>query len=178
MSLVDKVNFELISENTNSPYNGSKFEAYKKLGAKRKGKVSEALLSDLLTKMGHKVEMPTHSNHDRIIDGKEMELKTSTLNAPKFEVFSFLQLRPLQKVDGYLFTCILPNDIRIFEASKDVVLDLIDNYTMRPQQGGGLKGMSKEEFKALSIDEKLAHNDTYLWYATLEELEANCKEIV
>lgn len=167
--LTSLVDFNIIKEASANPYQGQKFGPYKALGAKRKGAVSERFIKDLFTKMGRKVEDASHTNHDLKINGENVELKTSTLNAPKYNVFSFLQIRPSQSrkvdeangYDQYMFACVLPNELRVFTMSIDKVYELIDNGTMRPQHGG-----------------KNGASGTYTYYATIEDLRRDAVEVI
>ena len=158
-NMIDLVDFSLIDNSFDERYEGSRFENYKKLGAKQKGAVSERILSDVLSQLGHVVESPLSSDHDRIIDGVKIEMKSSTLNKGT-DKFSFLQIRPNQDVDKYMFSTFLPNDLRIFVMDKSKVLELIEENIIKPQHGGN-KGNS----------------GTFCYYPTLEKLEELATEI-
>ena len=162
------VDFGMIAEANKSPYVNQKFGPYKALGAKRKGAVSERFIKGVFTSLGSLVEDATHTNHDLKIDGKNVELKTSTLNAPDYSKFSFLQIRPDQSrladpengYDYYMFACVLPNSLRVFTMDISKVYSLIESNVMKPQHGG-----------------KNGNSGTYTYYATLEDLERDAVEI-
>ena len=158
--LVDLVDFSIIDNSFDPRYEGSKFENYKKLGAKQKGAVSERMLSTVLEGLGHKVESSLNSDHDRLVDGVKVEMKTATLVKNTEEKLSFLQIRPNQDLDKYLMTVILPNDIESYWIEKSKILELIETGRVYPQHGG-----------------KNGNSGTYCWYPSLTELRSVGKKV-
>lgn len=158
--LIDLVDFSLISESFDPRYEGSKFEDYKKLGAKQKGAVSEKMLSVILAALGYKVESPLNSDHDRIVNGEKIEMKTATLVKDTEEKLSFLQIRPDQDLERYLMTAILPNSLEMYWIEKEKILELIEEGSVRPQHGG-----------------KRGNSGTYCWYPSLTELRLVGKKV-
>ena len=59
------------------PWHNTEFEGYRYVGNKQKGAWGEQVASHMLETMGCKVEPPTNAGHDRIIDGKKVEMKFS-----------------------------------------------------------------------------------------------------
>lgn len=53
------------------------FHKYHKLGNKQKGTLGEYFVERLMKKQGYNVTPPTDTDHDRIIDGLKVEIKTS-----------------------------------------------------------------------------------------------------
>ena len=157
--MINLVNFEMIESNFDARYEGSKFESYKKLGAKQKGAVSERILTDVLTQMDFDVQMPINSDHDRIIDGVKVEMKCSTLNKGT-EKFSFLQIRPNQDNEQYMFGLFFPNNLRVFTLDKATIKELIGTNEIKPQHGGNN-----------------GNSGTFCWYPTIDRLEQVAQEI-
>jgi hypothetical protein len=158
--LLQYVDFDIIDESFDSNYLGSKFENYKKLGAKQKGAVSERLLTSILIGLGHNVTDPLNTDHDRIVDGIKTEMKTATIIKDTLDKLSFLQIRPAQDVDTYLMTAVLPNDIESYWVEKKTILDLIEKGEIKPQHGG-----------------KAGNSGTFCWYPTLTNLKKVGKKV-
>lgn len=158
--LIDLVDFSIIDESFDPRYEGSKFENYKKLGAKQKGAVSERMLSTILEGLGYKVESSLNSDHDRIVNGVKVEMKTATLIKDTEEKLSFLQIRPDQDLERYLMTAILPNSLEMYWIEKDKILELIEKGRVYPQHGG-----------------KKGNSGTYCWYPSLTELRSVGKKV-
>lgn len=61
------------------PWAGSPFEWLLRLPSRRRGKAGEVLAEAWLRRLGYKVERPLDSSHDRIVEGRKVEIKFSTL---------------------------------------------------------------------------------------------------
>ena len=158
--LVEHIDFSILEDKVDERYVGSKFETYKTLAPKQKGAVSERMVSQILEAIGHDVQPPENTDHDRIVNGKKVEIKAATL-IKNSNTFSFLQIRPNQDVDYYILATILPNNIRLFKMEKETVFGLIKAGRIKPQHGGAK-----------------ANSGTYCYYPTPVELSAQTKEIL
>ena len=158
--LHEHLNFKHIIKNTDHRYEGKLFESFKNLPPSQKGKVGEAWCEEVMIALGSKVEPPESKDHDRIVDGRKAEIKSSTLNNGT-EVFSFLQIRPAQDYDFMILQAFLPDELRIFEVEKSVIRDLIDKKVIKPQHGGND-----------------GNSGTFMWYPTIEDLETHCTELI
>lgn len=153
------IDMNLIVENTDTRYEGKKFEGFKNLPPSQKGKVGEAWCENVMEALGYTVESPINKNHDRIINGRKAEIKSSTLNN-NTEKFSFLQIRPAQDYEYMILQAFLPGELRMFEIEKEEIKVLISEGTIKPQHGG-----------------KEGNSGTFMWYPTIEDLEKHCTEV-
>ena len=133
-------------------YINSPFRHLKKLLPKQKGKRYEKITENVLKAVGAKVQKPTSTEHDRIIDGKKVEIKGSMLNAGT-ENFSFLQIRPDQDYDSIYFVMLYPSQLVIMEMDKSEVRNQIEAGIFKKQHGG-----------------KKAESRTFLYYGNRETL--------
>lgn len=150
MTLVDE---NMIRPDELDPrYVGSPFQHLKVMHAKQKGKRFEMITSDVCQKLGHKVEKPTNTDHDRIIDGIKSEIKGSTL-AKGTDHFSFLQIRPDQDYERMIFSMFYPNELVLMEMDKQTIRKCIDDGVFKKQHGGNK-----------------ANSGTYCYYGNKETL--------
>ena len=82
MSIVNKIfeNKEVreyMKSHVRNNWTGTHFEDYPKLGAKQKGGFGELYVEHLMRSLGHEVELPKNTGHDRIIDKIKTEIKFS-----------------------------------------------------------------------------------------------------
>lgn len=125
----------LLPEDPDPRYINSVFCHLKNLGAKQKGKRYEKITEDVLRKLGFDVAKPTSSQHDRIVDGRKIEIKGSML-ARDSETFSFLQIRPNQEYDGIFFSMLYPDEVVIMEMDKAQILSNVQKGVFKSQHGG------------------------------------------
>lgn len=125
----------LLPEDPDPRYVNSVFCHLKGLGAKQKGKRYEKITEDVLRKIGFKVEKPTSSQHDRIINGRKVEIKGSML-ARDSNTFSFLQIRPNQEYDAIFFSMFYPDEIIIMEMDKKQIVENVKAGVFKSQHGG------------------------------------------
>lgn len=69
------------------PWAGSPFEWLMRLPSRTRGKAGELLGEAWLTRLGYDVGRPVSSEHDRIVNGRKVEIKFSTLWAQGEYVF-------------------------------------------------------------------------------------------
>ena len=69
----------LVEEKLDERYVNSPFKHLKNIPAKQKGSRFEKIVSNVLTKVGHTIQGPENSEHDRIINGVKTEIKGATL---------------------------------------------------------------------------------------------------
>lgn len=153
MNMLDLVDPALLKEEQeDARYEKSPFRQLKKLLPKQKGGRYENITECVMRKLGYTVEKPLSTDHDRIINGKKVEIKGSTLNK-NTDHFSFLQIRPDQDYESMYFVMFYPNELVIMEMTKDVVLENIRNGKFKKQHGGNK-----------------AQSGTYLYYGNRESL--------
>jgi hypothetical protein len=150
---IDLIDPKLLTEEAEDQrYVNSPFRNLKNLHAKQKGKRYEAITEQVLKKMGKSVGKPKNTDHDRIVNGKKIEIKGSTLNK-NTENFSFLQIRPDQDYDLMYFSMFYPNEFVIMSMDKDTILKNIQKGIFKKQHGGNK-----------------ADSGTYLYYGNKETL--------
>ena len=150
---IDLVDSKLLVEEKEDPrYIDSPFRNLKNLHAKQKGKRYEQITEQVLKKMGKRVGRAVNTDHDRIVNGKKVEIKGSTLNK-NVNHFSFLQIRPDQDYDLLYFSMFYPDGFYIMYMDKDTIMQNVKRGTFKKQHGGNK-----------------AESGTYLYYGNKETL--------
>ena len=77
--LMKKLTIESINwdEFATNPFSNTAWAPYLSIHPKRKGKVGEYYVDRILKEIGHEVQSPENTGHDRIIDGYKTEIKFS-----------------------------------------------------------------------------------------------------
>lgn len=102
-----------------SIWEGSKFQSFRNIPSpKSKGAQGERMVQQVMEALGHRVERPTSSEHDRIIDGWKTEIKVSTTWNETLDNWTWQQIRE-QDYDRIIFVGINPNDVSIWWATKE-----------------------------------------------------------
>lgn len=152
-NLIDLIDPVLLKEGDEDPrYALSPFRGLKNLHAKQKGSRYEQITEAVLKKMGKNVLRPTNTDHDRIVGGKKVEIKGSTLNK-NTENFSFLQIRPDQDYDFLYFSMFYPQEFVIMYMDKETIMKNIQKGIFKKQHGGNK-----------------AESGTYLYYGNKDTL--------
>ena len=113
-------------------YRNSAFQIYKHMSSKKKGAAFEAIVQEYCTQLGYTVTKPENSDHDRIINGKKVEIKGSMLWSGTNTHFRWQQLRPAQDYDVVVFLAIFPDRIEFYGATKD---DVKNNLEVQNENG-------------------------------------------
>ena len=111
---------DLVDSVSNDPYTNSKFKILKDLSSKKKGSLFEKLYTEYKLSQGVTVTKPSNSDHDRIVDGKKVEIKGSFLWGES-NTFRWQQIRTSQDYELIVFIAIYPDRIEFFQADKDTV---------------------------------------------------------
>ena len=130
-------------------WNGSPFDWIRRLPSRRKGKIGEQLVSGWCATQGFDVTSSRDSDADRIIAGRRVEIKMSTLW--KSGIYKFQQLRD-QDYSYVMCIGISPFDAQCWVIPKDVI------WVNTPPQHGGSRGTDTRwlSFKAVNPPEWLA----------------------
>lgn len=153
-NLINHIDPELLTEGAeDARYVNSPFRHLKQLHAKQKGKRYEEITESVLTRIGYIVSKPKSTDYDRIVNGKKVEIKGSTLNKGT-DNFSFLQIRPDQDYDLMYFSMFYPNEFVIMAMTKKQIKENIDKKVFKKQHGGNK-----------------ANSGTYCYYGNRETLE-------
>ena len=75
--LIEDTRWVTLNRHNNNWSDDEVFKDYHKLGNKQKGVAGEYFVENIMKKMGSEVVPPTHTDHDRIIDGYKTEIKFS-----------------------------------------------------------------------------------------------------
>ena len=123
---IDTDVFQTISDDIdNDIYIGSVFLPLKNLSSKKKGAMFEKLYHEYKLAQGCVVTKPTNSNHDRIVDGKKVEIKGSFLWGDGTH-FRWQQIRTNQDYDVVVFIAVYPDRIEFYQADKQTVKDNLE----------------------------------------------------
>jgi hypothetical protein len=113
---------------TLAPWEGSPFEWLLTLPSRKRGKAGELLVSHWLGRMRYQVDSPASSGHDRIVEGRSVEIKMSTLWGSGDYVFQ--QLRD-QDYEFVILLGISPPVAHVWIVPKHVAWE-----AATPQHGG------------------------------------------
>ena len=137
MDLSHLIDQSLLTEDIIDPrWENSPFFKLKLMKAKQAGARYEAIAKNILEQLGHKVEKPTSTDHDCIVDGEKVEIKGSMLTKGSNDKFSFLQIRPAQDYEKVLFLCISFDKVEVYTLTKAEILERIDSGIIKKQHGG------------------------------------------
>ena len=113
-----KINSILNSiEVTNPKFIGSKFEDWSNTPATRKGFIGEQMVQAILESHGHKVSQRITKEHDLIVNGKKVEIKTAFLKRDK-DVFSFYGYDATEDPHYWLLQLVSPDNITIVKMDR------------------------------------------------------------
>ena len=133
------------------PWHNTPYEKYRFVGNKQKGAWGEQIASRIFEKMGCEVEPPTNTGHDRIIDGKKVEMKFSLaqMNSKTQEIQNdlFMMNHVSEDKDWEYLLFIGVNDVQsniefrrmVLSKSKFVELIRDENQPFFKRQQGGAK---------------------------------------
>lgn len=114
---------EVLEREGKDPYRNSVFLPIKQLSSKAKGAVCERIVAELFSKKNYKVTKANNSDHDRIINGKKVEIKSSFMWVDKKTGqgthFRWQQIRPSQDYDIVCFVAIYPDKAEFWGATKE-----------------------------------------------------------
>lgn len=118
-------------------WKNSNFEWFRSIPSPRtKGKVGEEIVELCMKNLGHLVEKPKNKDHDRIINGYKVEIKTSTTWNDILNRFTWQQIRQNDDFERIIFLGINPNDTKMYWATyDDLVKNLFCNDKYRQHKG-------------------------------------------
>ena len=96
---------------------GSSHEKIKLMKPAKVGSFGEKLVRQVLTYTGHSVEDRLSKGHDLIVNGKRVEVKTSSRNAVGGYIVN--QLRPEQDYEELIFFFIKPEGYTVWRVNAD-----------------------------------------------------------
>jgi hypothetical protein len=136
------------------------FYDLKMLSAKTKGKRFEQIAEYILASKSMIVEKSNNTEHDRIADGKKLEVKGSTITKNSDDCFSFLQIRPDQDYDFLILeTFWFDGNIKFYKISKQNVISMIENGLFKKQHGG-----KKAESRTFCYNGNMKPFEKYFWF--------------
>ena len=111
-----------------SPYNYIHFEDspffnFTFLAPRSKGKIGETLVRNCCLSKNIRCEKALNSQHDLIINGKRIEIKTSFIN--KDNRLLFQQIRINQNWDFIIFVGFYTNDVKVWCMTKSYIEELV-----------------------------------------------------
>jgi len=142
-----------------SKYGWIKFQSNKKVGAIGE-EIAKGIYGDCVP--------PISKDHDFIFAGRKKEVKTATM-AIKQGTFTFFQIRQFQDVNDYVFICITPEKIEIWEVSKKDLL----RYICEKEKGvivAGGKGKRKV-LEEKHGKEWMKYNDLFHYKVRVDDKE-------
>lgn len=157
---------DALNEKNNDPYLNSPFRVYKEMSSKKKGKYFELIVEQYLKKQGYNVTKSQNSDHDRVVNGKKLEIKGSMLWGEGTH-FRWQQIRTSQDYDVMCFVAIYPDRIELYGATKDVVKCNLEVQDDRGNWIYNQHGGKRTNSGAFVID---GMPEDFGWFQYLEEL--------
>ena len=137
-------------------YKDSVFYGLKTLSSKAKGTQAEKLFIEFMESQGHQATKPSNSDHDCIINGHKVEIKTS-FYWKNTEKFTFQQIRPKQDYDFIVFIAIRPESCDFYICDKETSgreLEVQDENGLWTYNQHGGKTVNSGTFWIRGIDPK------------------------
>lgn len=130
-----------------SPWDGSIFEWFRRLASRTKGKVGEGMVDDILLSEGGFIVLtpkmfakltgePSSSNYDRVVMFEFTEIKTASVEGKNLDNFRWQQIRKDQNYQLIIFVGVLPNEIKIWWATKEDLEIHLFPFPENRQHGG------------------------------------------
>ena len=150
---------DYINQNIKDPWIGTPFEGYVFMSPKQKGIFGERFVSKYFVLKGSKVEKPKNTGHDRIIDGKLLEIKFSLATRDKKggineDQFIINHVSKDKDWERLVFFGINPSedDCRFFWFYKEDFIQHLesDECLFSSQQGG--KSIGNDDYICTKID--------------------------
>tara|TARA_R100001463_G_scaffold94550_1_gene149080 strand:+ start:339 stop:866 length:528 start_codon:yes stop_codon:yes gene_type:complete len=121
-------------------YRDSPFYGLKCLSSKSKGAKAEKLFKEYMKSLGHHVTNSLNTDHDCIVNGHKIEIKSSFLWKGTTN-FRFQQIRPSQDYDFIVFLSFYPDNCAIHVCDKETArrnLEVQDEngFWIHNQHGG------------------------------------------
>ena len=120
-------------EADNSDWAESPFAWIRRLPSRKKGTVSEQIISLWCAAHGFEVSSSPDTEADRVIAGLRIEIKSSTLWAQG--IYTFQQLRD-QNYDAVICLGLSPHDVHCWILSKKLIIEKWESGDIKSQHGG------------------------------------------
>jgi hypothetical protein len=114
-----------VSASEVNPYNGSSLQLFQQMSSKKKGAAFEHLITEVLRRRGYDVTKPSNSDHDRIINGKKVEIKGSLgwVTNGVISHYRFQQIRQSQDYEIVLFAFFTPDGLVLKGCTKQTAME-------------------------------------------------------
>ena len=115
------MNVKNILENVkaiNHKFIGSEFLEWSLQQPTAKGVTGEKVVESLLTASGYDVKPRTDKEHDLLVDGKKVEIKTAFLKADS-DLFTFYGYDPTDNPHYWLINLVYPNRICVVKMTRE-----------------------------------------------------------
>ena len=161
-----KCHADALNEKNNDPYKDSPFRVYKEMSSKKKGKYFELIVEQYLKKNNYTVSKSVNSDHDRVVNGKKLEIKGSMLWGEGTH-FRWQQIRTSQDYDVMCFVAIYPDRIELYGATKDVVKSNVEVQNEKGEWIHNQHGGKRTNSGTFVID---GMPQDFQWFQYLEEI--------
>jgi len=109
---------KILDKQATDLYKESPFLPLKNLSSSSKGANLEKLVTELLLQKGYTVTSRSNKGHDRVINGKKVEIKGSLLWGTGTH-FRWQQIRTGQDYDILCCVAVYPDKVELYAASKE-----------------------------------------------------------
>ena len=142
-------------DSSNHKFDNSVFKTWAATPATQKGLIGEKIITELLEDKGHKVSARVSKEHDIVVDGKYVEVKTAFLKRDQ-DVFSFYGYDATEDPHHWMLQLVYPDMIVVMQMDRKAMASIYlgktrkntmftVNYDMLKDAGGKL--VVAKEFK-------------------------------
>lgn len=130
---------------SNSKYNNSIYSDWNKTSIQNKGKVGEAVAETILVNNGHLVGARMNTTHDRMVDGKKVEIKT-LFQAEQLDTYKFYGFNPTDDAHYWLLVFVTPkDDVVLVKMDREAIAKM---YTWESKKSQVIEGTLEDFVKA------------------------------
>ena len=128
----------------NSKYSAGKYASWNQTSIQNKGKVGEEVAEAILVSNGHLVGHRTSSEHDKVVDGKRVEIKT-LFQAENSNTYKFYGFNPTDDAHYWQLVFVTPSDdIILIKMDREAIAKM---YTWESKKSQVIEG-TLEDFKS------------------------------
>ena len=117
-------------DNSHPKFEKSIFRELASASAKQKGTIGEDITKSLLSDEGFEVTDRCSKEHDCMVNGKMVEIKTA-MERKDDEIFTFYGYDPTEDPHYWVFTFISPNDIYVIKMTRCNMAEIILGKTRK-----------------------------------------------
>ena len=119
-------------DSANHKFDNSQFKEWAATPATTKGKIGEDIAAEILMDLGHVVTQRVSKEHDMVVDGKKVEVKTAFLKKDS-DTFSFYGYDATEDPHYWLYQFVYPQEIVMVAMTRKDMADIYLGKTRKNQ---------------------------------------------